>query len=44
VIKKGGQKILKCKDQYTDPIIDNEGMWNVKTKLIPVIMGATGTV
>jgi len=40
VIKKEAEKILK----YKDLTIEIEGMWNVKTKVIPVIIGATGTV
>ena len=37
VIKKEAEKILK----HT---IEIQRMWNVKTKVIPVIIGATGTV
>ena len=40
VIKKEAEKILKCKD-LTREI---RRMWNVKTKVIPVITGATGTI
>ena len=40
VIKKEDEKILK----YKDPIIEIQRMWNVKTKVIPVIIGATGTI
>jgi len=40
VIKKDAEKILKYK--YLTIVI--ERMWNVKTKVIPVIMGATGTI
>jgi len=40
VIKKEAQKILKCKDLT----IEIQRMWNVKTKVIPVITGATGTI
>jgi len=40
VIKKEAEKILKCKD-FT---IEIQRMWNVKTKVIPVIIGATGTI
>jgi len=38
VIKKEAEKILK----YLT--IEIERMWNVKTKVIPVIIGATGTI
>jgi hypothetical protein len=37
---KGAEKILK----YKDLIIDIQRMWNVKTRVIPVIIGATGTI
>jgi len=40
VIKKETEKILK----YKDLIIEIQRMWNVKTKVMPVIIGATGTV
>jgi hypothetical protein len=40
VIKKEAEKILKCKDL----IIEIKRMWNVKTRVIPVIIGATGTI
>ena len=39
VIKKEAEKILK----YKDLTIEIQRMWNVKTKAIPVIIGATGT-
>jgi len=39
-MKKEAEKIL----QYKDLTIEIERMWNVKTKVIPVITGATGTV
>jgi len=40
VIKKVAEKILKYKD-LTKEI---QSMWNVKTKVIPAIIGATGTI
>ena len=40
VIKKEPEKILKYKDLTTE----TQRMWNVKTEVIPVIIGATGTV
>jgi len=40
VIKKEAENILK----YKDLTIEIQHMWNVKTKVIPVIIGATGTV
>jgi hypothetical protein len=40
VIKKEAEKILK----YKDLIIEIQRMWNVKTKVTPVIIGATGTI
>jgi len=40
VIKKEARKILKHKDLT----IEIQRMWNVKTKVIPVIIGATGTI
>jgi len=39
VIKRGDEKILKCKDLKTEIQL----IWNVKGKVIPVITGATGT-
>ena len=38
VIKKEAEKILK----YKDITIEMQRMWNVKTKVIPVITGANG--
>jgi hypothetical protein len=40
VIKKEAEKILKCKDLT----IEIQRTWNVKTKVIPVTIGATGTI
>jgi hypothetical protein len=40
VIKKEAEKILK----YKDPTIEIQRIWNVKIYVIPVIIGATGTI
>jgi hypothetical protein len=40
VIKNKAEKILKYKDHTTEI----QRMWTVKTKVIPVITGATGTI
>jgi hypothetical protein len=40
VIKKEAEKILKCKDLITE----TQRMWNVNTKVTPVIIGATGSI
>ena len=40
VIKKEAEKILKYKDLVTEI----QCMWNMKTKVIPVIIGMTGTI
>jgi len=40
VIKKEAEKILKCKDLT----IEIQRMWKVKTRVIPVIIGASGTI
>ena len=39
-IKKEAQKILKYKDLTTEI----QHMWNVKTRVIPVLIEATGTI
>ena len=40
VVKEDAEKILK----YKDLIIEFERIWNVKAKVISVIIGATGTI
>jgi len=40
VIKTEAEKILK----YKDLTVEIQRMWNVKTKVIPVTIGATGTI
>jgi hypothetical protein len=40
VIQKEAEKILK----YKDLTIEIQRMWNVKTRVISVIIGATGTI
>jgi len=40
VIKKEAEKILK----YKDLTIEIQRMWNVKRKVIPLIIGVTGTI
>ena len=42
VVKKDAEKILKY--SYKDLIIETQRMWNVKAKVIPVTIGATGTI
>jgi hypothetical protein len=40
VVQKEAEKILK----YKDLTIEIQRMWNVKTRVIPIIIGATGTI
>jgi hypothetical protein len=40
VIKREDEKILK----YEDLTIKMQRMWKMKTRVIPVIIGATGTI
>ena len=40
MIKKEAEKILK----YKDLTIEIQRMWKVKTRVIPVIIGAIGTI
>ena len=40
VIKKEAEKILK----YKDLTIEIQCMWKVKTRVIPVLIGVTGTI
>jgi len=40
VIKKEAEKILK----YKDLTLEIQRMWNVKTNVLPVIIGATATI
>ena len=39
-MKEEAKKVLNCKDLT----VKIQRMWNIKTKMIPVITGATGTI
>jgi len=40
MIKKEAEKVLKCKDL----IIEIQRTWNVRSYVIPIIIGMTGTI
>ena len=40
MIEKEAEKILK----YKDLTIEIQHMWNIKTKVVPAIIGTTGTI
>jgi hypothetical protein len=40
VIEKEAEKVLKC----IDLTIEIQRTWNIKTKVIPIIIWATGTI
>jgi len=40
IIKKDAEKIIK----YKDLTIEVQRMWNVKTEVMPVTIGAAGTI
>jgi hypothetical protein len=40
VIQKEAEKVLK----YKDLTIEIQCMWNIKTRVVPVTIGATGTI
>jgi hypothetical protein len=40
MIKKEAEKIL----EYKDRTIEIQRMWNVKARVIPLVIGATGTI
>jgi len=45
VANSGDRNVIKKEaENYEDLTIEIQRMWNVKTKLIPVIIGAAGTI
>jgi hypothetical protein len=40
IVKKEAKKTLK----YKDPTVEVKRVWNAKTEVIPVIIGAAGTI
>ena len=45
VANSGDRNVIKKEaENYEDLTIEIQRMWNVKTKVIPVIIGATGTI
>ena len=42
ILKKEAEKILKY--TYKNLLIEIQPMWDVKTEVIPVIIGATGNI
>jgi GTPase len=49
VIQKEVEEILKCTAityllKYKELKTESQRMWNLKTKVVPVVIGATGTI